>query len=465
MATFISYSRVNSDFAVRLAKDLRSTGYEIWLDQLDIPTGSRWDDEIEKALENSPIFLIILSTQSIQSQNVKDEIGYAIDAGKHILPVVIEDCKVPFRLRRFQYVDFTKKPYRDSLAEIKDLLTNTKKMEDVAGNEEDNVQPEVVVPQLQVESAISEKNPIQSESPTGNNLHRKSILTMIGIATVLCVVVAGFLGLRSFYFGKNTPTPKVAFTDTNTSVVVAATETATEVVASIDAEMIIIPKGKFTMGNGNDDENEQPVHVVDLSAFYIDKYEVTNFSYKTCVASGSCESPVNSSSNTHSDYYDNPLYDNYPVIYVDWNMAKTFCEWRGARLPTEAEWEKSARGTDGRIYPWAGDISCASANYKECGKDAVSVGSYENGISPYGAYDMAGNVWEWVADLYQRDYYAMIGDGYLDPMGPTIGNTRVLRGGSWYNSAKSIRVTIRNESEPSKTYNYVGFRCAHNAAP
>ncbi len=465
MATFISYSRVNSDFAVRLAKDLRSTGYEIWLDQLDIPTGSRWDDEIEKALENSPIFLIILSTQSIQSQNVKDEIGYAIDAGKHILPVVIEDCKVPFRLRRFQYVDFTKKPYQESLAEIKDLLTNTKKLENVVGNEEDEVQHKAAAPRLQVESAAGEKKPAQDGSPTMDKLHRKPVLPMISIVAVLVVVVASFLGLGSYYFGKNTPTPGVVVTDTSLPVTMTATETATEAPASNGAEMILIPKGKFTMGNGNDDENEQPVHVVDLSAFYIDKYEVNNLSYKECVVSGNCEPPVNSSSNSQTTYYDNPLYDTYPVIYVDWEMAKNFCEWRGARLPTEAEWEKSARGTDGRMYPWTGDVSCASANYKECGKDVVAVGSYENGTSPYGVYDMAGNVWEWVADLYQSDYYATLGDGVLDPMGPTIGNTRVLRGGSWFNSAKSIRVTIRNDSDPLKTYNYVGFRCARNAAP
>jgi hypothetical protein len=122
MTTFISYSRVNSDFAVRLAKDLKKAGLDIWFDQLDIPTGARWDDEIEKALDKSETFLIILSSESIQSQNVKDEIGYAVDAGKHILPVVLENCNVPFRLRRFQYVDFTNRPYENSLAEIKHLI-------------------------------------------------------------------------------------------------------------------------------------------------------------------------------------------------------------------------------------------------------------------------------------------------------------------------------------------------------
>ncbi len=129
MTTFISYSRVNSDFAVRLANDLRSDGFDIWLDQLDIPTGSRWDDELEKALDRCSTFLIVLSPESIKSQNVKDEIGYAIDAGKHILPVLIENCKIPLRLRRFQFVDFTDDSYRESLAQIKQLLENTSELQ------------------------------------------------------------------------------------------------------------------------------------------------------------------------------------------------------------------------------------------------------------------------------------------------------------------------------------------------
>ena len=131
MTTFISYSRANSDFAVRLAKDLKAAGHEVWLDQLDIPTGSRWDDELEKALRTCSTFLIILSPEFIKSQNVKDEIGYAIDKGKHILPLMIKQCEIPFRLRRFQYVDFTKEDhdeYKERLRETKSLLSNTQEL-------------------------------------------------------------------------------------------------------------------------------------------------------------------------------------------------------------------------------------------------------------------------------------------------------------------------------------------------
>src|SRR5919108_4453790 len=128
MTTFISYSRVNSEFVVRLAKDLKAAGYDVWLDQLDIPKGARWDDAIEAAVERSSTFMIVLAPESIESQNVKDELYYAIDSGKHILPVVIKPCKIPLRLRRFQYVDFTDKPYKESLADIKRLLSNTQRL-------------------------------------------------------------------------------------------------------------------------------------------------------------------------------------------------------------------------------------------------------------------------------------------------------------------------------------------------
>jgi Tol biopolymer transport system component len=137
MTTFISYSRDNSNFAVRLARDLRAAGFDIWLDQFDIRTGARWDDEVEKALERSSIFLIVLTPESIRSQNVKDEIGYAIEAGKNILPIILKPCNVPFRLRRFQYVDFSKKAYDESFVEIKHILTNTTELAKVKDNDED----------------------------------------------------------------------------------------------------------------------------------------------------------------------------------------------------------------------------------------------------------------------------------------------------------------------------------------
>ena len=193
MTTFISYSRADSAFVVRLAKDLKAAGLDVWVDQLDIPKGTRWDDEIEAAVEKSSTFMIVLAPESIESQNVKDELSYAIDAGKHILPVIIKPCKIPLRLRRFQHVDFTDKPYKDSLAEIKRLLSNTQQIPKGVG--EPGKQPGV---QKGVPAAFKTMPPtaIQSKAPTrekaGKSQTGKYYLAA-GIIVVLGLAAAGIL--------------------------------------------------------------------------------------------------------------------------------------------------------------------------------------------------------------------------------------------------------------------------------
>jgi len=138
LQTFISYSRINQQFAIKLACELKSAGFSIWMDQFDIPTGARWDDEIEKALRECEIFLLIITPASISSENAKDELGYAIDHGKYILPVLLEDCTIPLRLRRFQYVDFTQKNFQDGIHSAKELLSRLVDDIEAAHSEEAN---------------------------------------------------------------------------------------------------------------------------------------------------------------------------------------------------------------------------------------------------------------------------------------------------------------------------------------
>ena len=198
--------------------------------------------------------------------------------------------------------------------------------------------------------------------------------------------------------------------------------------APIDAVMVTVPAGDFTMGSNDDDS--KPAHQVYLNAFSIDKYEVTNAQYKQCVDAGKCSPPAKSESRTRNWYYGVPKYNNYPVIYVSWDDAKRYCAWAGKRLPTEAEWEKAARGTDGRIYPWGNSFDARKLNSSEGGKgDTTAVGSYPDGASPYGALDMAGNVSEWVADRYDENYYA--NSPRNNPPGPSSGLGHVQRGGDW----------------------------------
>lgn len=218
--------------------------------------------------------------------------------------------------------------------------------------------------------------------------------------------------------------------------------------------------------------DEVPAHIVFLDAFYMDKYEVSIKSYRVCIDDGGCEPPMNANSNARSGYYDNPQFDNYPVINVDWYMATAYCEWRGARLPTEAEWEKAARGTDGRIYPWGNAFDGVNTNFcdSNCSKDGANrefddgyadtapVDYYTDGVSVYGIFNLAGNVWEWVSDWYGETYYAS--SLANNPSGPSSGGARVVRGGSWNDFGDVVRTLNRNWVRAAFANDALGFRCA-----
>jgi formylglycine-generating enzyme required for sulfatase activity len=233
---------------------------------------------------------------------------------------------------------------------------------------------------------------------------------------------------------------------------------------SRDSE-ILIPAGSFPMGcSSNDNQcsnDERPQHTVTLDAYYIDQYEVTNARYQGCVDSEACSPPNDVSPFTQELYYGNAAYADYPVVNVTWYQAEAFCTWAGKRLPTEAEWEKAARGTDGRTFPWREQASDSTLlNYKGNEDKPTPVGSYPAGASPYGVLDMAGNVGEWTADWYDGGYYSVSPE--INPPGPSAGEFRVLRGGSWGGYDGNVRSASRVNYYPDIWGYDVGFRCARS---
>lgn len=240
------------------------------------------------------------------------------------------------------------------------------------------------------------------------------------------------------------------------------------------APMILIPAGPFLMGSNDGLPNERPQHTVTLKAYYIDQFEVTAGRYQKFVESANRNLPP-----TWDDEAAQAMGD-LPAVGMSWTDAAAYCKWAGRRLPTEAEWEKAARGTDGRRYPWGHmqpfvDI----ANYNRgmwvseavtlvpvnSGLEGMSVrhGLKEGGKSPYGLFHMAGNAAEWVADWYDREYYQKSPD--VNPTGPATGDKRVIRGGSWADLPTGLRVTSRVSAEPDYEDRTIGFRCAMDVTP
>lgn len=222
-------------------------------------------------------------------------------------------------------------------------------------------------------------------------------------------------------------------------------------------EMIEIPEGPFKMGSKDGDFDEAPEHQIYLSTFYMDKYEVTQAEYERFVKATKRGKPFVP---VFDDDSRKILKPELAAMGMSWMDAAAYCQWAGKRLPTEAEWEKAAKGEGNRKYPWGDtvDVSRANLDGEEDGyKYLAPPGKLEAGRSPYGLYDMAGNVAEWVADTYDEKYYSKT--PYRDPKGPDEGQNRVIRGGSWRESPAGARLAKRFQARMWRTDATIGFRC------
>lgn len=476
---FISYSHKDTGYAHKLAGALQKKGFAVWIDER-LDYGSQWPHEIQKQLDACFAFIVVMTPRSFASEWVQSELQRAKRKLKPVFPMLLEGDEPWLSVESTQYYDVRGGKFPD--ARFYSAL----------------------------ERAASPSQPLQTApeaAPARPAAKRSTGLTLAilgGGAVVLVACGAVIVSLLSPMLKNNplgsTPPPSnqpavPTLASEETPIPDSPPETtgqqppplpvtdSDDVIDGSGVLMRLVPAGEFTMGieaeialagcleYRNDCEliwftDEAPPHQVYLDAFYMDKYEVTNAHYRACVEAGVCDPPRQTYSNTRSSYYGNPEFDTYPVIYIDWDMAKTYCEtWRGASLPTEAQWEKAARGIDGRTYPWGEGIDKLFANYDQYGSgDTTAVGSFESGVSPYGLYDMSGNVWEWGADWYGDSYYQET--PLNNPQGPERGQFRTLRGGSWDDSGYSLRVSLRGRNDPEVIRdNGFGFRCAREASP
>lgn len=456
---FISYSRKDISFVEQLASDLKSAGLDVWYDVSSLGGGSRWRMEIEKAIRNGQFVIVVLSPDSIASEWVEREFLFASNLKKKIIPLMYRHCDLPLNYLDLNYIDVQGKKYQQEFPDLLNAL------------------------------AIDSKNATPILAKVGKAPSRWKLAGMIvGAVAILSCALWFFLSRMDFPLPFDA-TPRV------TEVPSFPTELDLPLNIADDAgvEMVLVRAGNFTMGSETDNAlrecdkyrsdcqdkwffDESPSRVIYVDSFYIDKYEVSNALYHACEDAGGCVPPVQVNSNSRTKYYRDSQFDDYPIVYVDWNMANAYCQWRGGYLPTEIQWEKAARGTNGNTYPWGNDFlegvvnfcdkhcdsPAASKNFDDGYKDTAPVDEYPLGSSFYDVFNMAGNVWEWVSDWYQ--VYPggdPIGSPYYEP----AQTYRVIRGGGWDSSIDLIRTTNRDPRRPTDADASIGFRCARDATP
>ncbi len=320
--------------------------------------------------------------------------------------------------------------------------------------------------------------------PTRKQIEQRTIFALLAVVILLIGISAGLFIANQRAQQVANP---VAVTATFQSGVIAAitqlaptpTQTPTPaptpsptpvpLVNDTGSLMIYLPGGPFIMGDDEGESDERPAHRVNLDPFYMDETEVSNREYALCVADGACPRPSSLGATYHPVYFGDPAFAEYPVIFVSWYNAQRFCDWRGSRLPTEAEWEYAASYDPINLlklkYPW-GDIfdgtwlnfNDGPTPFNDGHRDTAPITAYPEGRSPMGLYNMSGNVMEWVADWYDPRYYRTATE--VNPLGPETGEYKAIRGGSWLSSENGVRSTVRTNYDPTVSRATLGFRCA-----
>lgn len=521
LKVFLCHSSQDKPVVQELHNRLLCEGWiDPWLDKEKLQIGDDFDLEIEKAIETTDAVIAFISSSAVKKTGyIQKELRLVYDAQMYIpdgelftIPLRLEDCELPRRFTHWHWGDYfgeeQERTYQSLLKSLRRIYERVLKNETLEQAQQksaekdayeeskksrlkreeevrlrlakENVEQEVAerAEQERKEKGLREKR-VRETKEKGQKpvtikprIGRQSVFLFGGFAFLVLGILL-FFSLNKQLISveltpEDIPSQIIIIPTLTVTVESGATSTPnntltptpfpTEITDAKGVSMMLVPAGEFIMGSEKGEADEQPVRNINLDAFYIDKYEVTNLLYSKCVDNEACNKPVDTSK------FENPKYADHPVAFVNWYMAKNYCDWRGARLPTEAEWEKAARGADGKTYPWGEDIDCSYSNYRRtdgiyCVEMSTVVGSYDIGKSIYGVYDLAGNVTEWVSSLkMQYPYDANDGRENSNSAG-----ARILRGGSWNNKSPLIRSSDRSWNVPSEAKFDYGFRCVMDA--
>ena len=481
---FISHSSKDKPIADGICANLEAAGLRCWIAPRDISAGEEWPKAITNAIAQSRVMVLVFSANSNASSDVGREIVLAASNNLVIIPFKIENIEPEagkkYYLAQTHWLEAMNPPTK---AQIKLLVERVKAI--VTPLDTDAIVQPVQSPQPAIGQTST---PAPANKP---GWFRRAYL-WIGIPLLLIILAISFWPMFQGMTVQPTATDTALVTVTATKAAlptvtttkvilpkVTSTKTATPTIKPIPTTqsrlldgmaMVFVPAGDFIMGSDSGNSDEQPVQKVNLKAFWIDQTEVTNAMYALCVKSTACKGLTEISSNLHKDYYSNPDYADYPVLNVSWFDAYNYCRWTGGRLPSEAEWEKAARGgLEGKQYPWGdGPPTClngalSGAQMDDCRSDDTKrVASF--GANGYGLYDMAGNVYEWTNSLYEP-YPYLTTDGREDRYANPDNSPRVARGGSWSHGGYYLYVTNRSSESPNVRWDALGFRCISNIQP
>jgi formylglycine-generating enzyme required for sulfatase activity len=454
---FISHVEEDGVIVLEVAQGLEAAGYTTWYYERDALPGVSYLAQVRQAIEQSQAVVVIISSHSLSSQQVAKEVMAGQEGEKPLIPVLRGITRLEFQK--------TQQGWPEAVAAATSISIP---VEGTAA-----ILPRVIhgLNALGIQPTGKAVPPREEEKArvSPETAPRKFPLRIMWVVVLLVLAV---LAGRVWIWPLLRPPVKLK----------------TKVLEPSGITMVYVPAGEFLMGSADSDpkadDEEKPQHTVYLDGYWIGQTEVTNAQFAKFIAAGGYSKPEYWTDNgwwwkesqgiTQPFYWTDVQWNNpdYPVVAVSWYEAAAYAKWAGVRLPTEAEWEKAARGTDGRTYPWGNSWDTTRLNFcdRNCTvewKDSTAddgygttapVGSYASGVSPYGVLDMAGNVWEWVADWYSASYYSQ--SPASNPGGPTWGTGRVVRGGCWDSDRGRTRCAYRQGIGPDYNDIYCGFRVA-----